>query len=60
MVDLCTEAKQVAQALDEKLLSYLLAMAIQETRAAMRQQVAAAAGPVNLAGPRAKVPGVPV
>lgn len=37
LVDHCTAAKATADELGEKLLSYLLAMAIQESRAAMRQ-----------------------
>jgi len=55
-VDLCSNAKDIADALDEKLLAYLLAMAIQETRAAMRSEVAAAAKgdtkPLPRRGPR--------
>lgn len=38
LVDHCTAAKGMADDLDEKFLAYLLAMAIQETRSAMRQQ----------------------
>lgn len=52
IVDLCLEARQTAQDLDEKLLAYLLAMAVQETRAAMRKQVTATAGTVKLAARR--------
>ena len=52
IVDLCLEARQTALDLDEKLLAYLLAMAVQETRAAMRKQVAETAGTVKLAARR--------
>ena len=56
IVDLCSDARRIAQELDEPLLSYLLAMSIQETRAGMRQQVAATAGTVKVATrrPRAR------
>lgn len=60
IVDLCTEARGIAQGLNEPLLAYLLAMAIQETRAGMRQQVAASAGNVKLATRRGKARRVPV
>ena len=36
VIDLCTAAKETADAVGEKLLSYLLSMAIQESRTAMR------------------------
>ena len=39
IVDQCTGAKQVADAIGEKFLGYLLAMVIQETRAAMRVEI---------------------
>lgn len=37
LLDHCTQAKDTADAIGEKFLSYLLAMAIQESRSAMRQ-----------------------
>ena len=37
LIDHCTAAKGAADELGEKLLSYLLAMAIQESRSAVRQ-----------------------
>lgn len=60
IVDLCTAARRIAQDLDAPLLAYLLAMAIQESRAGMRQQVAASAGSVKLATRRSKARRVPV
>ena len=42
IVDRCTDAKAIADALGDRFLAYLLAMAIQETRNAMRVEVTAA------------------
>jgi hypothetical protein len=38
LIDHCTAAKAIADELGEKLLSYLLAMAIQEGRSSVRQR----------------------
>ena len=59
IVDHCIGAKSIADSLDQKLLGYLLAMAIQETRAAMRDEVTASAkqsAESVAAGPRRRVP----
>ena len=39
IVDQCTDAKRIADQLGDRFLAYLLAMAIQETRNAMRAEI---------------------
>lgn len=49
IVDHCTDAKRTADLLGDRFLAYLLAMAIQETRNAMRIEVkiSSRAGPAD-------------
>lgn len=51
LVDHCAAAKDTADRLGETFLAYLLAMAIQEARAAMRQQPGGGPTPIEARRP---------